>query len=69
MTTNRENVPDIWSIEDELFFREVTNVFAPRLLWGASVLLGSNDDSGGLDCVDSRPPSPVEQSVRRPLAT
>ncbi len=33
-----------WSDVDERFFRIVQNVFDPEFLYGASVLIASNDD-------------------------
>jgi hypothetical protein len=43
MSTTRETVPTLWSADDESFFRAVADVFAPRFLTGAGVLLGSYD--------------------------
>jgi hypothetical protein len=43
MSTTPETVPTDWTVDDEHFFRAVTDVFAPAFLLGGAVLLGSYD--------------------------
>jgi hypothetical protein len=43
MSTTPETVPTVWTVDDEHFFRVVADVFAPAILLGGAVLLGSYD--------------------------
>jgi hypothetical protein len=43
MSTTPETVPTVWSVDDESFFRVVSDIFTPGFLQGAGVLLGSYD--------------------------
>ena len=50
-TTSSESVPQAWEDErDGCFFRITAHVFSPEFVYGAGVLLATNDD---LESVDS----------------
>ena len=64
MSTTPESVPTAWSTDDERFFRAVADVFAPRFLQGAGVMLGSYDREPAL-----RPaPATVDSARTEPAA-
>jgi hypothetical protein len=42
-TTSSENVPDVWTALDDLFFTLVGDVLSTSFLWGAAALLASYD--------------------------
>ena len=64
-TTSIENIPQIWTDQDEQFFRVTAALFSPDFCYGASVLLASYDNDTDAPAQSSSTSDVVIEGISR----